>query len=475
MNFLLDIKSAFLPEIIILFFVLVNVFLAVILNKKYYKISLWVNILGVLMSLCSIGFLQAEPTYNAFNNSIICNVYTVFYKCLILISTFFVILFSYGNIKKHNSKPFEYFSVLMSSVFSGLLLSCSNDFLTAFVALNILIISNTLLISLGNRRNLQVSAFRYLVGALVSSAILEFGTSYLYGITGSLNFDSLAVSLVGYHGGLLFVFAMIFIIIGLILNLLITSQPKLFERIEYPFSLYLSVVPQFALYSILSRILVIIDFNVSFITLLVSFFALGIVVYALFSMLKESNINRYLAYNTMVQNGFILLILSLANIYNIASLLCCLICYLFLTVAIFSVAIIIKQRLKSCEFSSFSGLAYNAPFFATAIIFIFMALAGLPPTCGFWTRFFVLSSVLRLGIDYFVILLCSLFLFIIALLVYVKPIELIFEKNTKKVFDVYSSVISKVTLYFSTMAIILLCFYSGKIVELCEIVAYILH
>ena len=79
MNYLLDIKSAFLPEIIIIAFIFINVLLSIFLNKKHYKISRWIALLGVLSSICSISFLQAEPTYNAFNSSILSNVYNVFY------------------------------------------------------------------------------------------------------------------------------------------------------------------------------------------------------------------------------------------------------------------------------------------------------------------------------------------------------------------------------------------------------------
>ncbi len=478
MNFLLDIKSAFLPEIIILFFILLNILFAIFVNKKHFKLSVWINILGILTALSSIIFLQAEPTYSAFNNSIVCNVYTVFFKSLILVATFFVVLLSNDFIKKHQTKIFEYYATLMTSVFCSLILVSGNDFLTIFVSLCLLIINNSLLIAMVNNSMSKVCANKYLINGVCATSIFALGVSYLYGITATLNLESIMTSLIGYEGGLLFTFAMIFIVLGLILLLSCLDfkiLSTLIRKKQAPAALFLSLIPMFAIYAILSRILVITYNYIPIITFVILVLGLSFAFYCLLSMLKEYKINRFISYSIISQNSFILLVLSLINVYNIASLLYCLVCYLVVVIALFAGIIYLNQRIKNNELSIFNEIAYKFPFFATAMIFTFVALAGLPPTCGFWEKFFVLSSVLRLGIGYFPALLLILILFVISIIVYAKPIKLMFDKNVKNKIGPDYSLTSKIILYFSTVIIILLCFYSEKLVELCELIAYSLH
>lgn len=478
MNYLLDIKSAFLPEIIILFFILINILLALFINKKNYKLATGINILGVLSALCSTIFLQAEPTYSAFNNSIICNVYTTFFKCLILIAAFFIVLLSKPFIKKHNTKVFEYFAILMTSIFYSLILTSANDFLMIFIVLSMLIINNSLFILNLNNLKSKICAYKYLSRGLCTMTLFAFGVSYLYGIIGSLNFDSMSVSLIGYEGGLLFSFAIIFIILSLILNLngiYWGILNILLKNKKAPTSLLLSLISQFALYAILSRILILTYNNIPTISLIIIILSLIMIFYSLFKMLNATKLNNFLEYSIISQNGFMLLILSITNIYNIASLLYCLICYLFTIIALYTCFLLLYQNFQNNKITVLNGIAYKYPFFTTAMIFIFMSLAGLAPTCGFWERFFILSSVSRLGINYFPALLITLFLFVLAIIVYAKPILLMFDKTIKNKAISNMSMSTKIIIYFCTAIIILLCFYSGKIVELCDIIAYILH
>ncbi len=476
MNYLIDIKSAFLPEIIIITFIFLNVILGLFLNKKYYKISRWSSLCGVLCAFCGISFLQAEPTYSAFNNTIICNVYTVFFKILILISAFFVILLSFKTIKKLKVKAFDFFAILFCAILSALLITCVNDFITAFVSLGALLISSTFLITISKGKNIKEAGLKYFTSGLLALSLFLLGSSYLYGITGSLNFDTISTSLIGYEGGLLCTIAIILIICGTLFFIGANPFDKwvvpVFEKSMYSIGLYLSLIPKLSGIAFLSRILILLSEYMSIISVMIIISAILSIICGLYGMLKTNNMKKYFAYNIVLQTGFILLVLNSINLFNLSGLLYCVIYYLITTIVFISGLMTIYNTTTKNELITYKGLAYNRPIYSTALIFILISLAGLAPTCGFLAKFFIISSIIRLGIDYFILLLIILLLCAITILAYFKPIKLLFEKSKENLVYTNNSIFSKTTFYVCVLILGMLCFCSGKIIELCELITY---
>lgn len=476
MDFLTDIKSAFLPELIIAGFIFINIILSLFFNKKFYKTSQWVAILGVLSAFSAIGFVQAEPTYQAFNNSLICNVYTVFFKSLILVASFFVILISHKIIKKKRAKAFEHFSILFCAILGAMLLVSANDFLTAFAAFETLGISCYLLSGLLKNYKAKEGAFKYLINGLAASGVFLLGASYIYGIFGTLNFDTLAVNLQGYQGSMLFALASILLVCGLAFKIsavpFVNYAPDVYNGASYPAGAFLSIVPVIAGYAILSRLLLIISPYSPALSVIVIVFGLSTVCYGVYGALRQIDMKRFAGYSTAVQSGFVLLSLGVVNAYNIASMLYYLICYLFVNVAMWAGLSMFYNASGRDDLPAYKGLAYKRPFYTTAMIFVLAALAGLPPTSGFLAKFFVMSAIARLGFMYVIFLLVALLLAVVGICAYLRPLRFMFEKNSDTVKLTNKAVFTKITFYVCAGITILLCMYSSKIVELCELIAY---
>ena len=476
MNYLLDIKSTFLPEIIIIAFIFIQAFLGIFLKKQFYKTSRWIAVLGILCAFCGISFLQAEPTYSAFNGSIICNMYTVFFKGLILIASFFIVLLSFKEIKKLKMKSFTYFSILFSGIFGALLTTCSNDFLTAFVALEIILISTSIVLSIKQGEAAKISSIKHLTIGIIASSLFAIGVSYLYGITGSINFDAITTSLIGYEGGLLYSISIAMIILSLLFWLgfipFAHCENNVFECATHSNILFLSLIPRFAAISLISRCLFLAPNHTSILSFILIMLAILSIIIGLYGLKKENDTKKLIQYSLIVQLGFLMMPLCVINTYNIACLLYCLICYLFMAIAICAGVMTVYNITKCNDINIYKGLAYKKPFYTTAMIFVFLAFASLPPTCGFISKFFVLASITRLGIFYFVFLIMALLLSVICIIAYIRPIKILFERAEDKLFLNNSSIFSKITLYVSTAIIIIPCFGSNKIIELCELIAY---
>ena len=122
--------------------------------------------------------------------------------------------------------------------------------------------------------------------------------------------------------------------------------------------------------------------------------------------------------------------------------------------------------------SDYTGLAYKRPFYTLAVIFTLLSMIGFPPTSGFLAKLFVMSAVTRLGIIYLVFILIMLLLTVVAFFAYLKLINTMFKKIPNPIIEQERPVFSKITLYFCSGITILLCFYSSKIIELCELISY---
>ena len=111
-----ELLSAYLPEFIILIFIILNLIFSLFSNTATYKMPKWFSILGIIAALFSTIYLQIDPEAFAFNNMFLTNIYTVFFKILILISGFFVVLLSRNMIREKRDRAAEYFCVFLSGL-----------------------------------------------------------------------------------------------------------------------------------------------------------------------------------------------------------------------------------------------------------------------------------------------------------------------------------------------------------------------
>ena len=477
MNYLLDIKSAFLPEIIIFAFILINVILSIFLSKKHYKISRLINLLGILISIYSISFLQAEPTYTAFNGSILSNICNVFFKCLILINSFFIILISFKTIKKQKNKAFEYFAVLFSTILGALILTCSNNFLVAFLSLELMSINGYFLSSFSKNNKAQNYNLKQIINSFIPTTFFLLGTSYIYGICGTINFDTITTTLIGYQSSFLYIFSVILILFSIALKTNIISFNKtntdIFETSTYPVVIFLSTIPKIAGFAFLLKLIILFYNYAPIISLVIIIMAIISLLFNIAKLFQTTNIKTFFACSAYAQSALILILLALPSTFNITGLLYCLIYYLFTNLALGAGITSIYNSTKRNDLNIYKGIGYKLPFFTTTIILTIFALCGFPPTSGFWARFFIFSSQIRLGFYYIPFLLITMFLTIMLIFTYFRPIKIMLERNNNNKIQFFTPIIfSKIIFYFCAIITILLCFYSEKIIELCELIAY---
>ena len=189
-----EIVSAYLPEFIITIFIVINLIASLFFSTYLYKLSKWVTLLGIVLAIASTFFLQIEPEAFAFKNTFLTNIYTVFYKILILISGFFLTLLSRNMIREKRDRAFEYFSVFLSGILFAMCAVSAVDFISLFVSLEALGLSCYLLLALNKNPNAKQLTFGYLVQGAVVSSLFLMGLSLIYGMCAHFDFCLLYTS-----------------------------------------------------------------------------------------------------------------------------------------------------------------------------------------------------------------------------------------------------------------------------------------
>lgn len=476
MEFLIDIENAFLPEVVILISIFVLLILSMIVPKRMFKISKWVAVAGILTSLSASYLIQIAPNYYAFKNAFLTNGFTVFFENLILISTFIIVLLSRNYVRQIKNRSFEYFALILSATLASMCLVSSNDFLSMFVSLEFLSACCYLLCAFSRNKLAKEAGLKYLIIGSVASAVMLLGVSYLYGVSGSFNFNSINDYFMQYHAGVIFTLGTILTLAGLTFKIGVFPFANwvadVYEGSSYPVGAYLSMIPKIAGFGFLARLLVFVFTFSSAIKLFLALIAVITIFYATYAAIRQSNIKRFLGYSSVAQSGFLVLGLATISVYGFSSVLFYIFCYIFMNLGVWAAVILFHNSCGKDDIASYKGLAYEHPFYVLAFSFCLISLAGLPPTAGFLAKLYLFSSVARAEYIFLPFLFATLLLTVLGVYFYLKPVKIMFEKNDKAVQIDNHLISTKSVLYTCTLVTFVLCFFSDKIIQLCQIMAY---
>lgn len=476
-----EMVSAYLPEFIITIFIVLNLIASLFFSTYLYKLSKWVTLLGIVLAIASTVYLQIEPEVFAFNHTFLTNIYTVFFKILILISGFFLTLLSRNMIREKRDRAFEYFSVFLSGILFAMCAVSAVDFISLFVSLEALGLSCYLLLSLNKNPNAKQLTFGYLVQGAVVSSLFLFGLSLIYGMCAHFDFEQISLYFANLSSSLvqpqiLLTFALILMICTFLFKLGLVPfsswLPDTFEGASYPIGAYMSSIPVLACFGILSRILMIF-LNYTFtMKIVLACIAVITILFGSLSAIRQENLKRLMAYSMSVQSGIMLLGLCVFSVYSLSSVLFYLFCYVFVNIGAWSAIILLYNSAKLENLEQLKGIIYHRPYYVIAFTVVLIALAGLAPTCGFVAKMYIFSAVARSGVIFLPFLLIALISSVIMIYGYWRIIRAMFRRIETQI-EIDTHVISsKFILYACAFATVGICILADKIIQLCQLAAY---
>lgn len=471
-----ELVSAYLPELIIIVFILFNLLASLFFNTYLYKLSKWVTLLGIVFALASTFYLQIEPEAYAFDGSFLSNIYTVFFKILILISGFFLTLLSRNMIREKRDRAFEYFSVFLSGILFAMCAVSATDFVGLFVSLEALGLSCYMLLSFTKSPDAKQLTFGYLVqGAVVSSLFLA-GLSVLYGMCAHVDYQQIGLYFSQNQPQILLTFCLVLMTCTILFKLGLVPfsswLPDTFQGASYPIAAYMSCVPVLACFGVLSRMLMIL-LNYTF-TMKIVFACIAVITILLGSLsaIRQENLKRLMAYSMSVHSGIMLLGLCVFSVYSVSGVLFYLFCYIFSNIGAWSAIILLHDSGKLENLNDLKGLIYHRPYYVIAFTVVLISLAGIAPTCGFVSKLYMASAVARSGFVFLPYLIISLLAFVIMIYAYWRIIRAMFRRIETNISIDNNVISSKFILYACAFATVGICLFSDKIIQLCQLVAY---
>lgn len=385
-------------------------------NKKRTLIG-YLTLVGLAVSaVFVIGRLGSDPvsvlgfTYRSDD-------FANLMKLFLLGSTALVVYMSIGFVRRDGIQhEGEYYFLYLPAVLGGMIMVSSADLITLFVGLETLSITSYILVGIRKLNPASnESAFKYAVLGAVSSAVILYGMSFLYGMSGSTGISAIQTALntrMTDMGPLIYV-SFFLLLAGFGFKIAAfpfhTWAPDVYRGASTPVTAFLAVISKGAALAVLFRLMYGVYFGLgheyapypiaedAFLTMAVVAAAAMIAGNA--AALRQTNAKRLFAYSGIANAGYLLVPIaarfSLVHYTNFSEFLYYLIAYGFMNLGIFAAIMIIEASTGDTEIKGFAGLYYRAPWLAIATILILLSLAGLPITGGFFGKLFIMLGAVE--------------------------------------------------------------------------------
>ena len=457
-----------------------------ILPEIFISLSImFLLILGVykknsssLIHYLSIGFLlitgililnnSLNTNLTLFNGSFIIDDLSSFMKILTILGGAVVLLISKKYLKLFKIFLIEYPILILCSILGMMVMISSNDLMVFYVGLELQSLALYVLSSF-NRDQLKSSesGLKYFILSALSSGLLLYGCSLIYGFSGSTNFNVIADSMNTTQYGL--TFGIVFILVGLAFKISAVPfhmwAPDVYEGSPTSVTLFFSIVPKVAALTVFIRFLYVPFINMidQWQTITV-FLSVASMIFGAVAAIGQQNLKRLVAYSSIGHIGYVLAGLVTGTNEGIQSSIIYISIYIVMNLGLFSFLFMMKRNDQYFEsIDDLSGLSKNHPVLSLSLLIILFSLAGIPPLAGFFAKFYIFKSVIEQSMYFLAIV--GLISTVIAAFYYLKIIKVIYFDKEQEKYDTDHNVFLKLSLTFSTLLILLYFIFPSKLVE----------
>ena len=367
--------------------------------KKSFNIIFNLSSLIIITTILII-INNPDNEEKIFLDSFTRDAFSNYFKILILLSSLFVLNSSRKFIEDNKLDKFEYPIIILLSILGMFFMLSANDLILFYLGLELQSLSLYILASI-DRDNLKSteSGIKYFVLSALSSGLLLYGCSLLYGFTGSTNFDLIANQLNQENTGA--VFAMVFILVGLAFKVSAVPfhmwTPDVYEGAPTSITSYFAVVPKVAGLALLIKFMFIPFSNIllEWQTIII-FISIASMILGAVAAMVQKNFKRLLAYSSIGHIGYALAGVATGAISGYQSAIVYISIYVIMNIGAFSCLYMLKNDGQYKEnISDLSGISKKHPLLAVSLLIILFSLAGVPPLGGFFAKFFVFVAVLE--------------------------------------------------------------------------------
>ena len=442
--------SLFFPELILTIVILVAIIYDLLIDKSKSGIIGWVLSIGLLIVAFSI-WKQDNIVTTLFTDAVVLDPFASFFKLIIILATILISIVSLYSDELLNYRKGEYFSLLGIITFGLFLMVSAIDLIILYISIEIVSIMSFVLAGyLKENKFSNEASLKYVLYGALSSGIMLFGISYIYGLTGSTNYFIIQNTITGLdeNSHTVLLLAMIMILAGFGYKISAVPfhfwTPDVYQGAPTAITAYLSIAPKAGAFAMMIRF-----FNqvfadggafsgleslpiaslpwASVLSLLaVLTMTLGNVV-----ALQQNNIKRMLAYSSVAHAGYMLLAFPVMSADSIYAIMIYLVMYLFMNLGAFFIIIIVKNKTGGETFNDYKGLGWEMPVIGICMTIFMVSLTGLPPTAGFIGKFYIFASLIKGGSHFYWLVFVGGVNSVISLYYYLRVVKVMFFEGDK--------------------------------------------
>ena len=456
------------PEIFISLAIMFLLILGVF-KKKSSDIIHYLSIISLLITGILILNNPSDTIITLFSGSFIIDNLSFFIKSLTILGGTIILLMSKKFLKLSKIFLIEYPILILSSILGMMVMISSNDLMVFYIGLELQSLALYVLASF-NRDQLKSSesGLKYFVLSALSSGLLLYGCSLIYGFSGSTNFDVIADTVSSNNYGL--TFGIVFILVGLSFKISAVPfhmwAPDVYEGSPTPVTLFFSIVPKIAALTVFIRFLYIPFINMidQWQPILI-FISIASMIFGAVAAIGQKNLKRLIAYSSIGHIGYALAGLSVGTNEGLQSSIVYISIYIVMNLGFFSCLLMMKKNDLYFEtIDDLSGLSRNHPILSICFMVVLFSLAGIPPLAGFFAKFYIFKSVIEQSMYFLAIV--GLLSTVIAAFYYLRIIKVIYFDEPKEKYDTDHSIWLKISLTFSTLLILLYFTFPSKLLEI---------
>ena len=403
-----------------------------------------------------------------FNESVIIDYLSSFMKIVTLLAAFVVLLISPNYLRTFKIFKIEYPILILSSVLGMMIMISSNDLIVFYMGLELQSLALYVLATF-DRDKLKSSeaGLKYFVLSALSSGLLLYGCSLIYGFTGSTNFNVIANQFNANEYAI--TFGIVFILVGLAFKISAVPfhmwAPDVYEGSPTSVTLFFTIVPKIAALTVFIRFLFVPFLNlIEQWQMILVFLSIASMLFGAIAAIGQKNLKRLIAYSSISHVGYALAGLATGSNDGIQSSVIYIIIYIIMNLGFFSCLLMMKRNNVYYEqIDDLSGLSKNHPMLSLSLLIILFSLAGIPPLAGFFAKFYIFKSVIEQSMYFLAIV--GLLATVVAAFYYLRIIKIMYFDKEKESYDKDNSLWLKFSLSFSTLIILLYFIFPSQLVD----------
>ncbi len=479
MNFLQSYDAAAsLPEI-----VLASLAMALLMYGVFKKGDANDHVtMGAIVSLALVAALVifgGEGKVTAFGGAFIVDTFARVMKVMALFGSAIAIVLSTHFMKRVKMARFEYPILVMLASTGMMMMISANDLISLYVGLELQSLSLYVVAAIDrDSAKSSEAGLKYFVLGALSSGMLLYGASLVYGFTGTTGFPQIAAALTATGSSLGLIFGLVFIMAGLAFKVSAVPfhmwTPDVYEGAPTPVTAFFAAAPKMAAMALFIRVMispfaaVVQDWQQ-----ILVFVSIASMVLGAFAAIGQNNIKRLLAYSSIGHMGFALVGLASGSQVGAQGVIVYMMIYLISTLGAFACVLAMRRNGQHVEeISDLAGLAHNNKALAFVLSMLMFSLAGIPPLAGFFAKYFVFLAAVKSGL--YALAIIGVVASVVGAYYYLRIVKVIYFDEPAEKFDALDGEVKWVA-YASGAFVLLFVGFANYLVNLAEAAAQSLY